>query len=43
VGVGAGEHGVEDGGELPVPVANQESELSGVVAEGYEQVGRLAG
>src|SRR5215217_7284699 len=41
--VGAGEHGVEGGGELPVPVANQESELSGVVAELHEQVAGLLG
>ena len=31
--VGAGEHGVEGGGELAVPVADQEPELLGAVAE----------
>ena len=30
--VGAGEHRVEDGGELAVPVADQEAELPGAVA-----------
>ena len=34
--VGAGEDGVEGGGELAVPVADQEPKLSGVVAEAHE-------
>ena len=39
--VGAGEHGVERGGELAVPVADQESELVGAVIEVHEQVAGL--
>ena len=41
--VGAGEHGVEGGGELAVPVADQEPELLGAVAEVHEQVAGLLG
>jgi hypothetical protein len=41
--VGAGEHGVEGGGELAVPVADQEPELVGAVAEVDEQVAGLLG
>ena len=36
--VGTGEDRVERGGELAVPVADQEPELRGVVAEVHEQV-----
>ena len=41
--VGAGEHCVEGGGELAVPVADQEPELLGVVAEVDQQVAGLLG
>ena len=41
--VGAGEHGVEGGGELGIAVADQESELLGVVAEVDQQVAGLLG
>ena len=41
--VGAGEHGVEGGGELAVSVADQEPELVGAVAEVHEQVAGLLG
>jgi hypothetical protein len=41
--VGAGEDGVERGGELTVPVADQEPELIGAVAEVHEQVAGLLG
>jgi hypothetical protein len=41
--VGAGEHRVEGGGELAVPVADQESELLGTVAEVDQQVAGLLG
>jgi hypothetical protein len=41
--VGAGEHSVEGGGELAVPVADQEPELVGAVAESDEQVAGLLG
>ena len=41
--VGAGEHGVEGGGELAVPVADQEPELLGAVAEVHQQVAGLLG
>ena len=41
--VGAGEHGVEGGGELGIPVADQEPELLGAVAEVHEQVAGLLG
>jgi hypothetical protein len=41
--VGAREHGVECGGELAVPVADQEPEPSEVVAEVHEQVAGLLG
>ena len=36
--VGAGEHGVEGGGELAVPVADQEPELLGAVAKVDERL-----
>ena len=39
--VGAGEHGVEGGGELAVPVADQELELLGAVAEIQQEVAGL--
>ena len=39
--VGAGEHGVERGGELAVPVADQELELLGAIAELHQQVAGL--
>src|SRR4051794_37578478 len=39
--VGAGEYRVEGGGELAVPVAEQEPELLGLVAEVDEQVAGL--
>ena len=41
--VGAGEDGVERGGELTVPVADQEPDLIGAVAEFHEQVAGLLG
>ena len=41
--VGAGEDSVERGGELAVPVADQEPELVGAVAEVHEQVAGLLG
>ena len=41
--VGAGEHGVEGGGELAVPVADQELESVGAFAEVDEQVAGLLG
>ena len=41
--VGAREHGVEGGGELAVPVADQESEPVGAVVEVHEQVAGLLG
>jgi hypothetical protein len=41
--VGAGEHGVERRGELAVPVADQEPEPLGVLAEIDEQVAGLLG
>jgi hypothetical protein len=41
--VGAGEHLVECGGELAVPVTDQEPKLLGVVAEVHEQVAGLLG
>ena len=37
------QHGVEGGGELGIPVADQELELIGVVAEVDEQVAGLLG
>src|SRR6188472_2187762 len=40
---GAGEHGVEGGGELGISVADQEPELLGAVAEVHEQVAGLLG
>jgi hypothetical protein len=40
---GAGELGVEGGGELGISVADQESGLGGVVAEVHEQVAGLLG
>jgi hypothetical protein len=40
---GAGEDRVEDGGELAVPVADQEAELLGAVAEVHQQVAGLLG
>src|SRR4051812_48825397 len=40
---GASERGVEGGGELAVPVADQELELVGAVAEVHEQVAVLLG
>src|SRR6476646_9345971 len=39
--VGAGEDGVESGGELAVPVADQKAEPVGAVAELHEQVAGL--
>jgi hypothetical protein len=36
--VGAGEHGVEGGGEFAVPVADQEPEPVGPVSEIHQQV-----
>ena len=41
--VGAGEDGVERGGELAVSVADQEPELLGAVAEVHQQVAGLLG
>src|ERR687889_1824159 len=41
--VGAGEDGVERGGELAVPVADQEPELLGALAEIHQQVAGLLG
>ena len=41
--VGAGEDGVERGGELAVPVADQEPEPVGAIAEIHEQVAGLLG
>src|SRR6185503_3904003 len=41
--VGAGEDGVEGGGELAVPVADQEPKPVGAVAEIHEQVASLLG
>ena len=41
--IGASEDGVERGGELAVPVADQEPELVGAVAEVLEQVAGLLG
>ena len=41
--VGASEHGVEGGGELAVPVADQEPEPIGAVAEVHQQVAGLLG
>jgi hypothetical protein len=41
--VGAGEHGVEGGGELAVPIADQEPELLGAVAEVHQEVAGLLG
>jgi hypothetical protein len=41
--VGTGEHRVEGGGELAVPVADQETELLGAVAEVHQQVAGLLG
>src|SRR5215212_3939998 len=41
--VGAGEHGVECGGELGVSVTDQEPELLGAVAEVHQQVAGLPG
>jgi hypothetical protein len=39
--VGAGEHGVDGGGEFGISVANQEPELGGAVAEVHQQVAGL--
>jgi hypothetical protein len=39
--VGAGERGVERGGELAVPVADQEPEPLGAIAELHQQVAGL--
>ena len=41
--VGTGEHVVEGGGELAVPIADQEPELLGAVAEVHQQVAGLLG
>jgi len=41
--VGAGDHGVEGGGELAVPVADQEPGLLGAIAEVPQQVAGLLG
>jgi len=41
--VGAGERRVEGGGELAVPIADQEPKPAGVVAEVHQQVARLLG
>ena len=41
--VGAGEHCVEGGGELAVPVTDQEPKLLGAVAEVHQQVAGLLG
>ena len=41
--VGVGEDGVEGGGELAVPVTDQEPELLGAIAEVHEQVAGLLG
>jgi hypothetical protein len=41
--VGAGEHGVESGGELGISVADQEPELLGAVAEVHQHVAGLLG
>ncbi len=38
---GVGQHGVEGGGELPGPVADQEPELVGALAEVHEQIAGL--
>ena len=40
---GAGEHGVEGGGELGISVADQEPELFGLVAEVHQEVAGLLG
>ena len=37
--VGAGEHGVEDGGELAVPVADREPKLTSAYAAGFSSRG----
>jgi hypothetical protein len=41
--IGAGEHGVEGGGELAVSVADQEPKLSDTVTEVHQQVAGLLG
>jgi hypothetical protein len=41
--IGANEDGVERGGELAVPVADQEPELVGAIAEIHQQVAGLLG
>jgi hypothetical protein len=41
--VGRGEHSVEGGGELAVPVADQEAKPVGVVLEVHEQIAGLLG
>ena len=41
--VGAGEHGVDGGGELGIAVADQEPKSAGVVAEVHEEVAGLLG
>jgi len=41
--VGAGEHSIERGGELAVPVADQEPEPVGAIAEVHQQVAGLLG
>jgi hypothetical protein len=41
--VGAGEYRVEGGGELAVPVADQEAEPAGVVGQVRDQVAGLLG
>jgi hypothetical protein len=41
--ISAGENGVEGGGELAVPVADQEAELLGTVAKVHQQVAGLLG
>ena len=41
--IGAGEDGVEGGGELAVPVTDQESKPLGAVAEVHQQVAGLLG
>jgi hypothetical protein len=42
-GIGVGEHVAERGGELAVPVADQESEPVRALAEVHQQVARLLG
>jgi hypothetical protein len=38
---GVGQHGVDGGGELPGPIADEDLELAGAVAQVHEQVANL--